>query len=72
MNYKLINNPSDCLSPLEQILYNRGIPIEEIEHYCNTNYLDILDPLLLDNMRKGAQLLISSIKDNKKMYVQVD
>lgn len=72
MNYKLINIPNNNLSPLEQILYNRGIPIEETEHYCNTSYLDILNPLLLNNMREGVQLLVSSIQSNKKMYVQVD
>jgi single-stranded-DNA-specific exonuclease len=53
-------------------LYNRGIPIEELDHYYNTSYLDILDPLLLNNMREGAKMLIAHIGSNDKMYVQVD
>lgn len=72
MNYKLINQRNEDFSPLDQVLYNRGIPVEELDHYYNTNYLDILDPLLLNNMREGAKMLIAHIGNNDKIYVQVD
>jgi len=56
MNYKLINELNDNLSPIEQVLHNRGIT--DTEHYLNTDILDILDPLLINNMEKGAKMLI--------------
>lgn len=54
MNYKLINERNTEFTPIEQVLYNRGIKYEDIEHYCNTSILDILDPLLVANIREGA------------------
>ena len=50
MNYKLIQERNPNYSPLEQVLYNRGIPIDNIDNYCNTSYLDILNPKLISNI----------------------
>lgn len=72
MNYKLINEINTEFTPIEQVLYNRGIKYEDIEHYCNTSILDILDPLLINNMEKGAKMLIQHISANDKTYIQVD
>lgn len=72
MNYKLINERNTEFTPIEQVLYNRGIKYEDIEHYCNTSILDILDPLLVANIREGAQMLIKHIKAMDKTYIQVD
>ena len=70
MNYKLINEIDNDLSPIEQVLHNRGIT--DTEHYLNTDILDILDPLLISNMEKGAKMLIQHISANDKTYIQVD
>lgn len=72
MNYKLINQRDYNLSPLEQVLYNRGIKPEDMEHYCNTSYLDILDPQLIDNIDFGAKMLLKHISAGDKTYIQVD
>lgn len=72
MNYKLINEYIDNISYLEQVLYNRGIPLNEIEHYCNTDYLDILNPELINNIKSGAKMLIQHISVGNKTYIQVD
>lgn len=42
------------LSAVEQVLLNRGIMPENVEHYLNTTDEDILNPTLLMNMREGA------------------
>lgn len=69
MRYELIA-PRQYTSAIEQVLRNRGI--EDVEHYLNTSDSDILDPLLLDNIERGAEMLVSHIKNEDKMYVQVD
>ena len=72
MNYKLIS-PIIKNSALKQIFYNRGFNTnEEIEHYLNTTEQDILDPLLIDNMEKGAKMLISHISQNNDILLQID
>ena len=72
MNYKLISERNEDLSPVEQVLLNRGIEYEDIDHYCNTSILDVLDPLLISNIREGAQMLVKHIKAMDKTYIQVD
>ena len=69
MEYKLIN-PRDKSSAIEQVLYNRGI--EDIEHYLNTSDSDILDPITIMNIQKGAKMLVSHIAQNSKVLVQID
>ena len=32
-----------------------------MQHYLNTSDADILDPLLLDNIKDGAKILVSHI-----------
>ena len=73
MNYELINkniNPNLC--PIEQILVNRGIAEQDIDHYLNTNTNDILDPCLIFNIENGAKMLIKHIAAKDKIYVQTD
>ncbi len=69
MNYTLIN-PRSKSSAIEQVLFNRGI--EDIQHYLNTSDSDILDPLLLDNIKEGAKMLVSHISQNHKIMIQID
>lgn len=72
MDYKLIAPRQSGIGLLEQILLNRGIPEEQITHYLNADEADVLDPLLLDNMREGAQLLAKHIANNTQALIVVD
>ena len=60
------------ITAVEQVLANRGIAPENVEHYLNTSDQDILDPKLIANMREGAQMLIKHIAQNDKVLVQID
>ena len=66
MRYKLINEINPNYAIEEQILINRGIPYNEINHYLNTTDEDISKPELLDETKlyDAASVLLSSIKDN--------
>lgn len=73
MEYQLITeNQNKELTAVQQVLCNRGIDILDIEHYLNTTDEDILNPLLIDNIKEGAQLLIKHIFQNSKVLIQVD
>ena len=72
MNYQLLAERQPWLSPIEQVLVNRGIPEQEVRHYLNTDDTDILNPLLLANMQEGAKILIYHIAQNHKIWLQVD
>jgi uncharacterized protein YueI len=56
MEYQLLTPDilTQTNSLVERVFANRGINPEDINHYLNTTREDILDPLLLDNMRTGA------------------
>ena len=60
------------LTAIEQVLANRDIKPENIEHYLNTTNKDILDPKLIMNMREGATMLIKHINQGNKILIQVD
>lgn len=70
MEYQLINEQN--YDTLTQILINRGIKFENIHHYLNTTDDDILDPLLLDNLRPAAQMLFTHIKNMDKTCLLFD
>ena len=70
MEYQLINPRRPGTSAIEQVLLNRGI--QDVQHYLNTDDTDILSPLELDNMEKGAKLLVSHIAQGSKVMVIVD
>ena len=72
MQYKLINPINTSYSPVEQILTNRGIPRQDIEHYLHPTEDDNLSPLLLDNIKEAAQLLITHIQQEHKIQVVFD
>ena len=38
-------------------------------HYLNTTDTDILDPNLLDNIDKGARMLVSHIGRKNKVFI---
>lgn len=71
MNYNLITKEKQS-SILEQILYNRGIPKEKMQNFLYPKESDMYDPLLLDNMKEAAELLIKNIEEGNKILVIVD
>ena len=70
MEVKLKAPRDKNLSIIEQIFRNRGIT--DPKRYLNSSTIDLLDPLLLDNMIDGAKMLIKHIKANNKIFVQID
>ena len=51
-------------------MLNRGI--SNAYKYLNPTVEDTYDPLLLDNMRVGVEMLIRHIKNNDKIFIQID
>lgn len=60
------------LTPTQQIMVNRGIPLEEIEHYLNTTDDDIGSWEGLENIRKAVAMLLGHIEKGNKILIQVD
>lgn len=59
IRYKLYKEVNPHLSAKQQVLYNRGIPVETQEHWLNADWGDINDWRLLGEkkMRRAAQLI---------------
>ena len=74
MKYQLINPINNNYSTLEQVLTNRHIPLEEIEHYLNTTDEDINNPAGLgeESLRAAAASLIKHIAAEEETLVIVD
>lgn len=72
MKFELIKNSQHNNSALIQVLLNRGFQMDDIAHYLHTTDKDILDPLSIEFMKEGADLLIKHWKNNDKIFVQAD
>lgn len=75
MEYQLITPSLPLnkeLTAVEQVLANRGIYPEHVNHYINTTDEDILPPSLIANMKEGAQMLIKHVSQNDKVLIQID
>ena len=72
MRYELISPRDESLSAIEQILYNRGIKLEDIENFKYPSQNDMINPLLLENITEGAKMLIKHISQGSKVFIQVD
>lgn len=74
MKYKLIAPVNPSYSAIEQVLTNRGIPYDEINHYLNTTDEDInsYNSFGEDNLKHAAAALISCIQLDQKALVIVD
>ena len=74
MKYKLIKEIDNNLSPIQQILNNRGIKLSEIHHYLNTTDEDIANPLLFgkENMEKATIAIANAVNNNLNTLVLVD
>ena len=74
MKYQLVKDIKSNYNTIEQILTNRGIKREEIEHYLNTTDEDINEPELLgeENLKAAAIQLIRTIAVGDPALVVVD
>ena len=75
MEYQLIA-PSiplkEVVTAVEQVLANRGISPEHVDHYLNTTDADIIPPINIMNMDKGVKILITHIAQGDKILIQID
>lgn len=71
MKYRVRNNfsqdPNECL---KDVLIQRGV--EDVEHYLNPTKECELNPYDLDNIEKGAYLLLRHLNNNSKILIIVD
>ena len=73
MEYKLRAPRQNDTTLLEQILLNRGLTSrEQINNYLSADESAVSNPLCLDNMREGVQMLIKHINNNNKALIIVD
>ena len=68
----LINERNKELTPIEQVLFNREIPKEQMHNFLNGTDDDILDYNLLDNINKAVQMFLYHYKKESKILIQVD
>ena len=74
MEYQLLASriPPRELSAVEQVLFNRGIDPENVEHYLHTTDEDILNPRMIMNVEEGAKVLVKHIAQGDKVLIQID
>ena len=74
MEYQLIapGIPHQSLSAVEQVLANRGIMPQDVEHYLHTTDADIFPPTLFPTIADGARMLVKHISQNDKVLIQID
>ena len=74
MKYKLINEPDYMLSPIEQVIYNRGVPKEKFYNYIYTSDKDISSYYLLGEgyLKLAAAMVLKAYKNNSKTLIVVD
>lgn len=60
------------LTPTQQVFVDRGIPLEEIEHYLNTTDDDINSWKDLKNMQLAVETYLKHIDNKSKILIQVD
>lgn len=74
MKYKLLKPVNPEYTTQEQVLTNRGIPLNEIHHYLNTTDKDINDFKLFgeENLKHAAAALMQTISEDKNALVVVD
>ena len=72
MRYQLITPRDEAMSAVEQVLHNRGIKLEDMERFKYPSQNDIVDPLCLEHMHEGVQMLMKHVGQNDKIFIQVD
>ena len=61
MRYQLIAPRDEAMSAVEQVLHNRGIKLEDMERFKYPSQNDIVDPLCLEHMHEGVQMLMKHV-----------
>lgn len=59
IDYKLYKPTLDNLTPQQQILYNRDIPVEEQANWLNAYWNDVNDFHLLKNIKDAAVMIVN-------------
>lgn len=72
MRYQLIAPRDEAMSAVEQVLHNRGIKLEDMDRFKYPCQNDIVDPLCLEHMHEGVQMLMKHVGQNDKIFIQVD
>ena len=74
MKYQLLKPINSNYSTIEQILTNRNIPLNEIEHYLNTTDEDINNPEDFgeDLLKAAARNIIEHVQKEEQALVIVD
>ena len=74
MKYKLVKEVNPNYTAQEQVLTNRGIPLNEIHHYLNTTDKDINDYKLFgeERLKHAAAALVACISQDKEALIVVD
>ncbi len=57
------------LTAVEQVLANRGISPDNVDHYLNTTDEDIFNPLLIMNIKEGVKTLVNHIAQKDKVLI---
>lgn len=74
MRCQLISPRESKYSAIQQILINRGISIDKIDEYLNTtdNCINSYEDFNIEILHKAADVLLTSISNNKKVLIIVD
>lgn len=74
MKYQLMQPTNDSFSAVETVLTNRGIELEEINHYLNTTDDDINDFMLLgsEELHQGYQAIVAAMDSNLRAVIIID
>lgn len=74
MKYKLYKEINKQLTPQQQILFNRGIPIEQQETWLNAGHESIWDWIALDydKMTLACKTLLDAISEEKEICINID
>ena len=72
LNYKLYKDTVPEYSALQQILYNRGIPLEQQKEWLNASWDEINDWRLFDLMESAVNRVYRAVKNDEKVQIVVD
>lgn len=72
MKYKLYKDTVSEYSALQQILYNRGIPIEKQKEWLSAGWNEINDWRLFDLMESAVNRVYDAVKNEENVQVVVD
>lgn len=71
MRYELISKQTE-LTMIEQVLLNRGIKRENIQHFLNLSDADVIAPSRVANIETGVKMLLRHINENSLVYMPID